>query len=262
MVESVYGTSSSGSSYVTDSGMFDINKYASITGNGTVTHDFDTPVNYIAGRTTHGGYDIDGKIGDTVYAPVSGTIITSEKAAGWGNTIVIEDAQGNRWRMAHFNTLGAKVGDKVSSGQSIGTLGNSGTVFSGGEGDGSHLHLEVKNSSGKLVDPSTISFGSSSGEVSYKEFKTLLESEMRQSLTDDVAQQAYEAYQSANSSSSSGKPSSYLKSLQEDLTSTDRQRMIYEGLDYNNEDDILEYYKIKFSENSVTSDIDSIIENS
>jgi len=258
MVESVYGTSSSGSTYVTDDGSFDINGYASKIGNGTVTQDFDTPVDYITGRSTHGGYDIDGKIGDSIFAPVSGTIVASEKAAGWGNTIVIEDVQGNRWRMAHFNTLGAKVGDSVSSGQVIGTLGNSGTVFSGGEGDGSHLHLEVKNSSGSLVDPASISISSSpsSGAISFSAFKSLLESEMKQSLTDEVAQTAYEAYQTASSTESS-KPSSYLKSLQEDLSATDRQRMLIEGLKVDDEDDILKYLELKFADD--TTSIDSLL---
>lgn len=147
-------------SYATADGTFDIDTYASSVGSGTVTQDFDTPVDYfVDGRTTHGGYDIDGAIGDDVTAPVSGSVIEAGENSGWGNTIVIEDSAGNRWRMAHFDSLNVAVGDSVSSGQSIGAMGNTGHVLSEGGGDGSHLHLEVKDGAGKLVDPKTMSVG-------------------------------------------------------------------------------------------------------
>jgi len=121
---------------------------------GTVTQDFNTPTNYIAGRTTHGGYDIAGSENKPITSPVSGKVveITSDngKGTGWGNSVVIQDASGNQWRLAHFNAINVKNGDTVTNGQQLGLLGNTGKVM--GEGGGYHVHIEAKDASGKLID--------------------------------------------------------------------------------------------------------------
>jgi len=134
---------------------------------GSITQDFHTSVDYFKdGRTSHGGYDIAGTIGSNVSSPVGGTVVEAgESDAGWGNTVVIEDSNGNNWRMAHFNSLGVKLGQTITAGQSLGTMGNTGHVLkrSGAkptsaelaQGAGTHLHLEVKDKSGRLVDPKT-----------------------------------------------------------------------------------------------------------
>jgi len=136
----------------------DFNGWSSTVGSGEVTQDFNTPVSYFKdGRKTHSAYDIDGAIGDPVNAPVAGKIVEIGNKGGWGNTVVIEDAQGNQWRLAHFDSLEKlNVGDQVSNGQFLGPMGNTGNVIKGEGGDGSHLHIEVKDSAGKLIDPGGI----------------------------------------------------------------------------------------------------------
>lgn len=121
-------------------------------GSGVVTQDFATPVSYIKGRDIHGGLDIDGTIGDSVTSPISGVVTSAGNQGGWGNTVVIRDANGNSWRLAHMQSLSVSVGSSISSGQQVGILGNTGTVYSEG-GDGSHLHIEVKDANGNLLDP-------------------------------------------------------------------------------------------------------------
>lgn len=156
-------------------------------GIGKITQDFDTPVSYFTdGRTTHSGLDIAGAIDSPVTAPISGTVVgvlAEADSGGFGNTILIEDGDGNTWKMSHFNKMGVKKGDTVSSGQQIGLLGNTGYVLKGdgktptqaelASGSGSHLHIEVKDKNGNFIrpgstdeDPSKYSFNE---EFSYNE---------------------------------------------------------------------------------------------
>jgi len=134
---------------------------------GTVTQDFDTPVSYFAdGRKAHNAIDIAGKMNDPVYAPISGKVIEAQSTTGWGTTIVIEDANGYQWRMAHFNDTNVNLGDQINIGDQVGLLGNTGYVLKGdgtrpsqkelAEGRGTHLHLEVKDKNGNFVNPKTL----------------------------------------------------------------------------------------------------------
>jgi len=127
--------------------------WLSSVGNGTITQDYSTDHN---GKTGWHAIDIDGKIGDLVTSPVSGTVTEAAFEEGWGNTVVIEDSNGNKWRMAHFDSTNITVGDTISSGQAIGILGNTGNVIPGEGGDGSHLHLQVQGASGGYVDPRSL----------------------------------------------------------------------------------------------------------
>jgi len=138
---------------------------------GTLTQNPDTPTSYIAGRKTHGGYDIAGKKGSNIPAFVAGTVVeTGTGNKGWGNYVVVEDAQGNKHRYAHLQDVGANKGDIITAGGSIGTMGNTGNVF--GE-TGVHLHYEVKDSNGKLIDPKSLE-QVSGGKAMGKELTTQL----------------------------------------------------------------------------------------
>jgi murein DD-endopeptidase MepM/ murein hydrolase activator NlpD len=143
-----------GAQQPTTTGEFDFNNFLSSIKGGTITQDFNTPTNYIAGRTTHGGYDIAGTANQPIQVPISGTVVEitkdTGKGTGWGNSVVIQDAQGNQWRMGHFNNVTVNKGEKVNSGQVAGYLGNTGKVM--GEGGGYHLHIEAKDKNGQLFD--------------------------------------------------------------------------------------------------------------
>lgn len=144
----------------------DWTSWASGIGNGTITQDFNTEVSYIGGRTIHGGYDIDGKIGDPIPSLVAGTVVVAKKDGGWGNTVVVEDSAGNQWRFAHLDQIGVSVGQTVGLNSLVGTMGNTGNVTAIGKGDGSHLHFEGKDAQGNLIDPASI-FGGTAEEGGY-----------------------------------------------------------------------------------------------
>jgi murein DD-endopeptidase MepM/ murein hydrolase activator NlpD len=128
--------------------------YVSSIGNGVVTQEFDEPANYFGdGRTTHGGVDIGGAGHEGEDIPVfkGGTVVEvgrdSGDGTGWGNTAIVEDSEGNRWRYAHMESLTVSVGDTLQDGQSVGPLGST------GKSTGTHVHIEVKDANGNLIDP-------------------------------------------------------------------------------------------------------------
>lgn len=89
------------------------------------------------------GLDVDLKKGDPVKSPVSGKVIASGFEKGFGNTIKIQDPSGKIWRLSHLDKLGLKPGQTIGAGQVIGLGGNTGTTYSPGGGDGSHLDITV-----------------------------------------------------------------------------------------------------------------------
>lgn len=96
----------------------------------------------------HKGIDIPANTGSPIFAAESGVVIESEYSyAGWGNQVLIDHGNGLWTRYAHMDTLPpVHVGQRVSRGQYIGPIGDTGYSF------GSHLHFEVwKN--GVRVDP-------------------------------------------------------------------------------------------------------------
>lgn len=107
----------------------------------------------------HRGYDIDGKIGDRLDANVNGKVTFAGRgkgsAASYGNVIYVVDSSGKQHRYAHLNKVSVSVGDIVKIGQKIGEIGNTGNTSKGRSGDGSHLHYEVLDKNGKLLNPSS-----------------------------------------------------------------------------------------------------------
>ena len=61
--------------------------------------------------------------------------------------IVWQDKNGNIIRYSHLDRADFKVGDIIKKGQSIAIMGNSGTSTN------THLHLEIKDKKGKLINP-------------------------------------------------------------------------------------------------------------
>jgi murein DD-endopeptidase MepM/ murein hydrolase activator NlpD len=104
----------------------------------------------------HYGIDIGNKRGTPVVAAASGTVINvvsycvegkSSCGGRYGNYITIEHPNGTRTRYAHLGSVKVSVGQSVSQGQLIGTVGNT------GRSTGPHLHFEVINSNGSTMRP-------------------------------------------------------------------------------------------------------------
>ncbi len=126
---------------------------------GAVTSDFKAH----QGRGSN-GIDIDGKLGDAVELPAGGTVKKIGYNSRSGHFIIVDHGNGVETSYSHLSAKDVKEGDKVSPGQRIGAVGNSGRVRSRG-GDGSHLHYVVRQN-GKAVDPQSFRFTASAPQAS------------------------------------------------------------------------------------------------
>ncbi len=86
----------------------------------------------------HNGTDFAGPIGTPIYATADGVVTHSGWASGYGRLIKIRHDFGIETRYAHLNSMDVQVGQRVSRGERIGAMGNS------GRSTGPHLHYEVR----------------------------------------------------------------------------------------------------------------------
>ena len=94
----------------------------------------------------HNGTDFAGAYGTPIYATADGVVTSSGWGSGYGRLVKIQHEFGIETRYAHLARLRVKVGQRVSRGQRIGDMGNS------GRSTGTHLHYEVRVG-GKPVNP-------------------------------------------------------------------------------------------------------------
>ncbi|MEJ6019034.1 M23 family metallopeptidase [Corynebacterium sp. H113] len=95
----------------------------------------------------HNGIDVANAVNTPILAVMSGTVIDSGPASGYGQWIRIKHDDGAISVYGHLETLGVSVGERVMAGQLIGGMGNRG--FS----TGSHLHFEIWPDGATPVDP-------------------------------------------------------------------------------------------------------------
>lgn len=93
----------------------------------------------LAGYTYHYGIDISGSgvYGHDIVAAESGTVLLAQTDKSWGKFILIDHGNGMLTRYAHCSKLLVSQGDKVTRGQVIAKVGDTGNVT------GPHLHFEV-----------------------------------------------------------------------------------------------------------------------
>jgi murein DD-endopeptidase MepM/ murein hydrolase activator NlpD len=94
----------------------------------------------------HAGADFAAAHGTPIYATADGTIVHAGWSSGYGRLIKIKHAFGIETRYGHLSKIRVKVGQKVSRGDRIGDMGNT------GRSTGTHLHYEIRNN-GKAVNP-------------------------------------------------------------------------------------------------------------
>jgi murein DD-endopeptidase MepM/ murein hydrolase activator NlpD len=113
----------------------------------------------------HWGVDFTTDIGTEVYATADGVVESIETLAwGYGKNIVIDHGFGYKTRYAHLSAFKVKVGQKVSRGQVIGLVGNT------GKSTGPHLHYEVEKN-GVKVNPISYFFN----DLTPEEYDQLLQ---------------------------------------------------------------------------------------
>ena len=86
----------------------------------------------------HTGIDISAGYGSAVCAAGSGKVISTGWQGGYGNTIIVDHGGGRTTLYAHLSSIQCAVGQVVSSGQRIGSVGSTGLST------GPHLHWEVR----------------------------------------------------------------------------------------------------------------------
>jgi hypothetical protein len=107
----------------------------------------------------HGGVDFNyvggqsklNKSYPTLRSPVTGVVTN----AGEGSVgrIAIKDANGFSHEILHTHTQNVKVGDLVGFGQPIGTMGNTGVNPANPEKGDYHVHYQLKDRGGKVINP-------------------------------------------------------------------------------------------------------------
>lgn len=91
----------------------------------------------------HSGIDLAAPVGTPVQAVGTGTIAFAGAQGPYGNLVVINHAEGLQTRYAQLAQISVKAGQRVSQGQSIGTVGTSGNPSSAAP----HLHFELRSRS-------------------------------------------------------------------------------------------------------------------
>jgi len=94
----------------------------------------------------HNGTDMAAPLGTPIYATADGEVIFAGRQSGYGLIVKIKHDFGIVTRFAHMSKLSVKKGQRVSRGDQIGGMGNT------GRSTGSHLHYEIRVN-GKAINP-------------------------------------------------------------------------------------------------------------
>lgn len=115
------------------------------------------------GSEFHNGIDYSVPTGTKVRTPISGTIAMlrpTNTSNGYGNAVILQDADGMYHWFCHLDKFNVKEGDKVSQNDVVGLSGNTGIST------GPHLHYTISSqprgnhSTGGDIDPDTYDYTS------------------------------------------------------------------------------------------------------
>lgn len=95
----------------------------------------------------HAGNDFAAPVGTPAYAMSSGTVIFAGTQSGYGTKLEIRYWDGTVSWYGHMSEITVGVGEKVASGERVGSTGNT------GHSTGPHLHLEIHPDGGGPIDP-------------------------------------------------------------------------------------------------------------
>lgn len=97
----------------------------------------------------HRGIDVTAAAGTPIMSVHGGKIMEQQYHYSWGYYILIQNTDNTKTRYAHMSRFkeGLNEGFEVKAGQVIGYVGST------GNSTGNHLHLEMYNTSGQLVNP-------------------------------------------------------------------------------------------------------------
>jgi len=97
----------------------------------------------------HAGVDFRAAYGREVPTAAPGRVVSAGEQGGYGQTVVVEHADGLQTRYAHLSAILVTPGQELASGDTVGRVGQSGRAT------GPHLHFEVVLN-GQRVDPARV----------------------------------------------------------------------------------------------------------
>ena len=123
----------------------------------------------------HSGMDFTAPIGTPIHATGNGSVAKVEmNGRGFGNNIIISHGYGYQTLYGHMSRIAVKPGQKISRGDIIGFVGNTGSST------GPHLHYEV-HKNGSPVNPINFYFN----DLSPEEYDKMVEISSRASQSFD-----------------------------------------------------------------------------
>jgi len=122
---------------------------------GTMTTPYGGSTRY---EKFHPAIDLAAPTGTAIPSLTGGTVTEAKNSPAFGNTVVVQDSEGNYLRYSHLNKDWVEVGDSVTKGQQIGEMGATGNVYSTSGGDPSHLDLRIYNSAKQYFNPSEYNY--------------------------------------------------------------------------------------------------------
>jgi len=144
-------SSSSGSNYVAPSNTKAPSGYYMKPVSGIVTSPYGSRKGGF-----HYGIDFGNVRGTPVVAAASGVVVKvisgcveGKTSCGgrYGNYVVVQHSNGTKTFYAHLSKVSVSVGENVSQGEKVGSLGNT------GRSTGPHLHFEIENANGSKMRP-------------------------------------------------------------------------------------------------------------
>lgn len=120
-------------------------------------------------RKFHDGVDFSAPLGKEVIATADGTVSEVKRSRrGYGNTIIIDHGFSYKTVYAHLNSFKVREGQKVTRGQVIGTIGNT------GKSTAPHLHYEVRKNN-RAINPIHFFFN----DLTPEQYEEMLDLSMR-----------------------------------------------------------------------------------
>lgn len=123
----------------------------------------------------HRGIDIAVPVGTAVRATRKGRVVFAGARRGYGSTVIVEHANGDRTLYGHNSMVRVQSGDLVDSGTVVAFSGNT------GRSTGPHVHYEqIPN--GRLVEEAATEEASIPRTVDTVDQRRLLEQKMEESI--------------------------------------------------------------------------------
>ncbi|MGM0581926.1 MAG: peptidoglycan DD-metalloendopeptidase family protein [Bacteroidota bacterium] len=95
----------------------------------------------------HSGLDLKASVGDLVIATADGVVKEAGEMGRYGNNVIIDHAGHYSTSYTYLSEIMVSKGDVIKKGEVIAKAGMT------GEATAPHLHYEVKNAEGKILDP-------------------------------------------------------------------------------------------------------------